>query len=169
MNVVLDARRILQCQAMPSGSLCGNLETAECQTGCVVSRHGVCAVAGVTGDPSSVPQQQQPLPPQAPQQQQQQQQQAPLLVPGQTMLSAQQPVAANQMVPGGLPLVPAMIPTHQVALPLGLPQSTPLLVSVPAATQPLQLVPSQGIVHVAPVAGLTPLAHVPTQVGSTAD
>lgn len=129
--------------------------------------------SGMTGEPSIVPQQQPAPPPQAQQAQQaqqtqqaqQQQQPAALLVPGQAMPLVQQAVAANQMVPGGLPLVPAMVPAHQVASTPGLPQSTPLLVSLPAATHPVQLVPSQGIVHVAPIAGLTPLAHVPTQAG----
>jgi len=100
--------------------------------------------------------------PQQPQQPQQLQQQLPLLVPGQTMLSAQQLVAANQMSLGQ-----ATVPAQQVMFTQALPQTVPMLLSLPAAamTQPVQLVPAQGVMQAPPVPGLTPLEHVPTQVG----
>ena len=47
-----------------------------------------------------------------------------------------------------------------------LPQTVPMLLSLSAAmTQPVQLVPTQGVMQAPPVPGLTPLEHVPTQVG----
>ncbi|DBA77326.1 TPA: hypothetical protein ACH3X2_000847 [Trebouxia sp. C0005] len=139
--------------------------------------------SGVTAAPSAWPepqlqqqQQQQQLPQQQPaplqvlQQQsqvlqpaqQQLQQQPPLFVPGQTMLSAQQLVAANQMSPGQ-----ASVPAQQVMFTQALPQTVPMLLSLSAAmTQPVQLVPTQGVTQAPPVPGLTPLEHVPTQAGS---
>ena len=96
-----------------------------------------------------------------PAQQLQQQQQLSLLVPGQTTLTAQQLVAANQMSPGQ-----ATVPAQQVMFTQALPQTVPMLLSLPAAmTQPVQLVPGQGVMQAPPVPGLTPLEHVPTQVG----
>ncbi|KAA6427997.1 MAG: hypothetical protein FRX49_02659 [Trebouxia sp. A1-2] len=42
-----------------------------------------------------------------------------------------------------------------------------MLLSLSAAmTQPVQLVPTQGVTQAPPVPGLTPLEHVPTQAGS---
>ena len=136
-------------------------------------------MTGVTAPPSTWPEpqlqqqqqqlpQQQPAPHQVLQQQsqvlqptQQLQQQPPLPVPGQTMLSAQQLVAANQMSPGQ-----ATVPAQQVMFTQALPQTVPMLLSLSAAmTQPVQLVPTQGVMQAPPVPGLTPLEHVPNQVG----